>query len=434
MFRLINSRALPRNQRYALILLRGVLLGLLWLWHTQSTLADELTLSLENGNEISLQQFGSGTDRVLWLPAEFGLRAEREMPLAQGLADLGPEVWLADLHGSYFIPPGRDSLAQIPLADVVDLIRQAQPQQGRLYLLSTGRGGALALMAARELQLMYPEAKPLGGLLLFHPNLQAKPPQPGFPAEYLPVASLSSQPIYLIQPGNSAKRWYLRELVEHLEKGGSDVFTQIIPGVSDGFHQRPDFTTHEAMVTANLPKLLYRAIKLLDSVNRKPRTAPPSDTAQVEWRGDAFREALQPFPGEPLAPALALPDLQGRHIALSDYRGKLVLVNFWTTWCPPCVKEIPSLGRLQERLGREDFAVLSVDIGETAEAVTAFLRKVEAGYPVLLDPEGTTVKAWDIRAFPTSFLLDCSGRIRYAYFGALEWDDEDTVQLIRSLR
>ena len=395
--------------------------------------ADSHTMSLSDGSDISIQSFGEGADRILWLPSEFGFRGERELALAHQLADKGIEIWLADLHSSYFLPPGRNSLSEIPIADIAELIDQSRPENGRLYILSTGRGAALSLMAAHELQLTKPNSPPLGGLILFHPNLHAKPPQPGQTAEYLPVTYASNQPIYLIQPGNSAKRWYLGALVEKLEQGGSDVFTHVIPRVSDGFHLRPDFTDYEATVSARLPDLLYQATRLLNSSNNKVRATVKSSETDTEWSGNAFKETLQPYPGEPLAPSVSLQDLSGNHYDLTQYQGKVVLLNFWATWCPPCIKEIPSLGRLQERLAGDEFVVLSVDIGEPAEAVADFLKRVPARFPVLLDTDGKTVQDWNIRAFPTTFLIDKTGHIRYAYFGALEWDEDEVVAIIRKL-
>lgn len=416
---------------------RSLVFLLLLLVNSLSALHAEdksLMLAVSSGSEISLRTFGAGVDRVLWIPSEFGFGGERERMLAGGLAAKGLEVWIADLHGSYFLPPGRNSLTEIPTVDIAELLHLAQPENGRLYILSTGRGAALALMAAREAQLAQPEGLSLGGLILFHPNLHAKPPQPGQPAEYLPVARLSNLPIFLIQPGSSAKRWHLKELIDLLQQGGSDLFTRVIANVSDGFHLRPDFTEHEQQVSAQLPDLLDQAIHLLNGINQQRRMAvEASGVAETEWSGNAFKESLQPYPGEQFAPPFVLEDLQGNSYDLAEYRGKVVLLNFWATWCPPCVKEIPSLGRLQERLADEPFVVLSVDIGEEPEAVAAFLQKIPAQFPVLLDQAGDTVQSWNIRAFPTTFLLDKTGKIRYAYFGALEWDDDGVVETIRQL-
>ncbi len=110
-----------------------------------------------------------------------------------------------------------------------------------------------------------------------------------------------------------------------------------------------------------------------------------------------------------------------------------MLLNFWATWCPPCVKEIPSLGRLKKKMAGRGVEVLSVDVGEPVETVRAFLKRIPAAFPVLLDGAGKTVSPWQIQAFPTTYLIDRQGLIRYAYFGGLEWDAPEVVQVIESL-
>jgi thiol-disulfide isomerase/thioredoxin len=128
---------------------------------------------------------------------------------------------------------------------------------------------------------------------------------------------------------------------------------------------------------------------------------------------------------------MALDTVSGNSINLGDYRGKVVLINFWATWCPPCVEEIPSLGRLQEEFSKDELVVLSVDVGEPVERVREFLQKVPAAYPVMLDPQGKTVSAWNLRAFPTTFVIDAEGRISLSYFGGLDWDAPDIVEQLR---
>jgi len=130
---------------------------------------------------------------------------------------------------------------------------------------------------------------------------------------------------------------------------------------------------------------------------------------------------LKPYTGPDLPP-FTLADLEGRSHRLSDYRGQVVLVNFWATWCPPCVEEMPSMQRLKERLADEPFVILAVNMAETEGDIQTFLHKVAVDFPLLMDREGEVVKAWRIFAFPTSFVLDPDGRIRYALYGALEWD------------
>jgi thiol-disulfide isomerase/thioredoxin len=145
-------------------------------------------------------------------------------------------------------------------------------------------------------------------------------------------------------------------------------------------------------------------------------------------------EALPVAPVEnALAPDFELTDMQGNAVRLNDYRGKVVLVNFWATWCPPCVEEIPSLGRLQQKFSTEELVVVSVDVGEEKASVQEFLKKVPARYPVMLDPDGRTVADWNLRAFPTTFVVDREGRISLAYFGGLQWDSSEIVDQLRGL-
>jgi thiol-disulfide isomerase/thioredoxin len=145
--------------------------------------------------------------------------------------------------------------------------------------------------------------------------------------------------------------------------------------------------------------------------------------------------SLQPYEGTPEAPKLVRPDIHGKIHELSHYRGQIVLVNFWASWCPPCVKEMPSLQRLSQRLQKNKvpFKILAINIGEERELMESFLEQVEVKFTVLLDEQSTLVKEWGVYAYPSTFLVDQNGHIRYALFGAIDWDTEETANVIRSL-
>ena len=141
---------------------------------------------------------------------------------------------------------------------------------------------------------------------------------------------------------------------------------------------------------------------------------------------------LKTLPGN-VASALELPGLTGGKVNLTDLRGKVVLVNFWATWCPPCRKEMPSMNRLAEKLAGKPFAILGVDAGESAEEVWAFLRQVPVNFPILLDEEGSSLKPWQVFVFPTSYIIDKQGRLRFGLVGSIEWDAPDTLARIEAL-
>jgi peroxiredoxin len=133
------------------------------------------------------------------------------------------------------------------------------------------------------------------------------------------------------------------------------------------------------------------------------------------------------------APELKAQDLAGATYTLADYRGKVVLLNFWASWCPPCLREMPSMERLRVRMEGRPLAIVALDSAETAEEVKAYLSRMKLGFPVLLDPDGSNTKRWKVFALPTTFLLDPSGRVRHVLTGPTEWDEGEALEIIESM-
>ena len=129
---------------------------------------------------------------------------------------------------------------------------------------------------------------------------------------------------------------------------------------------------------------------------------------------------LAPWKGG-AAPPLALEDLQGRTHRLADYRGRVVLVNFWATWCEPCREEMPSMEKLRASLAGRPFEILAVNLAEPRSRIEKFLDLMPLGFPILLDRDGSTARAWRARLLPASFLVGRDGRIRYVAYGELDW-------------
>jgi thiol-disulfide isomerase/thioredoxin len=139
--------------------------------------------------------------------------------------------------------------------------------------------------------------------------------------------------------------------------------------------------------------------------------------------------ALEPKP----APALELPDLGGETRNLAAWRGQVVLINFWATWCPPCLEEMPSIQRLAERMRGRPFAVAAVNVAEAERRVAHSVRQMGLGFPVLLDTYGAIFRAWGGKGLPTSVLIDRDGRMRYLGLGPLEWDGAEAVTAVEGL-
>jgi thiol-disulfide isomerase/thioredoxin len=146
----------------------------------------------------------------------------------------------------------------------------------------------------------------------------------------------------------------------------------------------------------------------------------------------AAAEVLKPWTGG-ATPALELSDLQGGKHRLADYRGKVVLVNFWATWCEPCRDEMPSIERLRASLEGRKFAVLAVNLAEPESRIRKFLDAVPVGFPVLLDRDSQTTRAWQAKLLPATYIVGPDGRIRYRHVGELDWSKPEVRNLILGL-
>jgi len=120
-------------------------------------------------------------------------------------------------------------------------------------------------------------------------------------------------------------------------------------------------------------------------------------------------------------------------VTLGDFKGKVVLLNFWATWCAPCLRELPSLGRLQASLGGQDFVVVALNIDRKGGPVAKrMLRRLRIkNLDLYLDKKAIAAKALGVVTMPTTFLFDAKGRQLGKLVGAAEWDDEDAVKLVK---
>lgn len=146
----------------------------------------------------------------------------------------------------------------------------------------------------------------------------------------------------------------------------------------------------------------------------------------------ALAQEIKPWKGG-ATPPLALRGMDGAPVGLRDFRGRVLLVNFWATWCDPCREEIPALERLRARMKDQPFELLMVNYGESNAAVSRFLTKLGVTVPVALDPEKQTAGKWRVAGLPTTFLVDANGKIRYSSFGENDWSAGEPFAVVERL-
>jgi peroxiredoxin len=147
------------------------------------------------------------------------------------------------------------------------------------------------------------------------------------------------------------------------------------------------------------------------------------------------RDATPPpiGPGQS-APGFELPVLGAdAPVRLSDLRGRVVLVNFWATWCKPCEDEMPSMERLHRQLEGQPFSLVAVSVDDNVEEVQAFRDRLQLTLPILLDPQKRVSAAYQAFRFPETVLIDADGAIAGRFIGPRDWDSPTYVESIRAL-
>lgn len=145
-------------------------------------------------------------------------------------------------------------------------------------------------------------------------------------------------------------------------------------------------------------------------------------------------QALHAMPGKQPAPAFVLQDLDDKPHKLADYRGKVVILNFWATWCPPCRYEFPSMEKAYQKLKKEDIVMLAVDVGEDTDTIFDFTADYPVTFPILLDFEAKVINAYKVIGLPTTYVIDPDGILRYQVIGTRDWEDPALLDGIRRLK
>ena len=145
--------------------------------------------------------------------------------------------------------------------------------------------------------------------------------------------------------------------------------------------------------------------------------------------GQTLPPVAKPF----VAPDFTLKGEDGKTYRLSDYRGKVVVLNFWATWCPPCRYEMPSMDRAWRKVKGENIAILAVNVGEDEDTVFAFTGHYPVTFPLPLDRDGRVIDKYPVVGLPTTFIIDPRGLVTHRAVDSREWDDDRLLDRLRGM-
>lgn len=148
----------------------------------------------------------------------------------------------------------------------------------------------------------------------------------------------------------------------------------------------------------------------------------------------AGKEPLHPVKGTPSAPEFNLMDVDGQRHTLAMYRGKIVIVNFWATWCPPCRFELPAMEKVWERLKNKGVVILGINVGEDADTIFTFTADYPVTFPLLLDSDSSIIQKYPVIGLPTTFVINPQGRLVYKAIGTRDWNEDALVRQILELK
>ena len=403
---------------------------LLWLASRSGIAAEQVMVPLASGDEITVEHYpAEGKFLMLWFAPEYGLR-EAHRSLADDLSKQHIEVWLTNLVDSLFMPNGTHSIRQLDGQHVAEMIAYAHKKTGKKIIVAgDSYASVIALTGARRWQEKQVAAPYLVGAILFSPYTYASIPPLGQLPSYLPIVSATNIPIMIYQAQNSAIIGQFDTLTSKLRQHGSPVYTRFIPGVMSLFYQ-PEVTVQMKREAKRIPANIYKMLNLLE---KSPLPGKPIPLPAGSHNASGIDIQLKPFRGNAQPVAIKLRDTQGNIISKPGFKGKVTVINFWATWCPPCIREIPSLNRLKQKMQGMPFELISINYAEEEASIKDFMRQVHVNFPVLLDHDGAFAQRWKVISYPSTFIIDPEGNIRYGVNAAIEWDNPEVIARIKSL-
>ncbi len=395
--------------------------------------AEDITVEVDD-TELSLLRFNAeGADLIIWVSPGFG-NHDRAYDVAERISQRGIEVWHIDLAESLFLPQSTSTLRSLDGRYVAGLIAEAHRRTGKRITLMTRSYAALPVLKGARLWQQTaagdPDSNYLTGAILFSPELYSRIPPLGQEPVYDPIASSTNIPIMLYQAGRRGNRWQLEKTLDKLAAGGAPVHVKILPGVTGVFYIK-DVSYETSALLARLPDEIGRVVRMLERIPT-PATANslPAEPAPASSSLDI---TLKPFTARMQPLTINLASASGENFVREDFTGRVTLVNFWASWCGPCVEEIPALNRLRETMNGKPFELISINYAEKPQQIHDFLDLVDVDFPVLLDEDGSYSARWNVLVYPATFVIGTDGKIVYGVNGAIEWDSKEIIDKLVAL-
>ena len=390
-----------------------------------------LSIPVSTGDEISVERFpANGKYLMLWLAPEYGFRGAHQA-MAQKIQNQNIEVWQTNILESLFLPLSSSAIKKLKGERVADLIEYAHNITGKKIIVVADSYASLnALRGAHQWQQRKQTKAYLIGAILFSPNTYKAIPPLGQLPDYMPIVSATNIPIMVYQAKNHLNMGQFKTLIEKLQQHGNAVYSRIVPKKTVMFYEeKPDKKILEKF--NNLAKSMKKMISILE---KKPvpfkaialKKEKENKVGGIDIYLKSYKGAIKPL-------AINLKDAYGNNVIKNNFKGQVTIINFWATWCPPCVKEIPSLNRLKKKMKGQKFELISINYAEDTKTILEFMKKVNVEFPVLLDPDGSFAKKWNVITYPSTFVIDKAGNIKYGVNAAIEWDKAELIKKIKAL-
>ena len=384
------------------------------------------SLQLPDGSSFQIDVYGEGNlERILWIAPSYGLQARHQLTAMQ-LADIGFEVWQLDLAEALFLTHGANSLRNIPPNVVASLIKQLSKPNHKITLITSSYGSIPTLRGVQHWQSTKPEEPHVAGVILFSPILYTHVPPIGQAPNFVSVET--SIPIYIFQGEKNGNRWHFPAMRTHIQRNAT-VYSEIMEGVTSLFYDK-DTTTRTLNMLEAIPGKIKQRIKLL---SKHPYVLLAPSVTINQSLSPGLNAQLEKYSGTTKPYPFSLKDVSGKIFNRADFTGKVTIINFWASWCPPCVEEIPSLNRLRAKMQGKNIELISINYAESAHQIKTFMDQVAVDFPVLIDPEGQTAGKWNVVAFPSTFVIGPDGEIYYGVNAAIHWDTAEVINQLQKL-